>query len=85
METFRKKVFRESVSGSLITDFRRKNNLSIQELADRLGVTLYCLWSWEKEKHAPRKNNLKKLSEIGIFPEDKDNRKERSFFIGGRG
>ena len=36
-----------------LKEIREKKKLSIQEVADRVGVTLQCLYNWENGKREP--------------------------------
>ena len=50
--------------GEKIAFYRKKNNLSQEELADTLGVTRQSISLWETEQSMPSMDNLLKLSKI---------------------
>ena len=64
MEKFRRKPKRDkgSFSGEQLTEFRRKNNLSMQDVANKLGVSLTAVWGWEIKGRTPRNRNLAELA-----------------------
>lgn len=46
-----------------ILDYRKNNNLSQEQLANRIGVTRQAISKWEQEKGAPDIENLILLSD----------------------
>ena len=50
--------------GNKITELRKQNNLSQEELAERVGVTRQTISKWELEETTPDINQAKKLSNI---------------------
>lgn len=50
--------------GNKITDLRKQNNLSQEELAEKVGVTRQTISKWELEETTPDINQAKKLSNI---------------------
>ncbi len=50
--------------GNKITNLRKQNNLSQEELAEKVGVTRQTISKWELEETTPDINQAKKLSNI---------------------
>ena len=50
--------------GNKIVSLRKKNNLSQEELAEKVGVTRQTISKWELEETAPDINQAKTLSKI---------------------
>lgn len=50
--------------GEKIFSLRKKNNLSQEELAEKVGVTRQTISKWELEETTPDINQAKKLSEL---------------------
>lgn len=50
--------------GNGITNLRKKNNLSQEELAEKIGVTRQTISKWELEETAPDIKQAKELSKI---------------------
>lgn len=50
--------------GNKITELRKQNNLSQEELAEKVGVTRQTISKWELEETTPDINQAKKLSNI---------------------
>lgn len=50
--------------GKTIQDFRKKNHLSQEQLAERIGVARQTISKWELEETAPNLNQANKLSQI---------------------
>ena len=50
--------------GNKIVSLRKKNNLSQEELAEKVGVTRQTISKWELEETAPDINHAKTLSKI---------------------
>ena len=50
--------------GNKITNLRKQNNLSQEELAEKVGVTRQTISNWELEETTPDINQAKKLSNI---------------------
>ena len=50
--------------GKTIQDFRKKNHLSQEQLAERIGVARQTISKWELEETAPDLNQANKLSQI---------------------
>lgn len=50
--------------GKTIQDFRKKNHLSQEQLAERIGVARQTISKWELEETAPDLNQANKLSKI---------------------
>ena len=50
--------------GEKIVSLRKKNNLSQEELAEKVGVTRQTISKWELEETTPDINQAKKLSKI---------------------
>lgn len=50
--------------GEKIVSLRKKNNLSQEELAEKLGVTRQTISKWELEETTPDINQAKKLSKL---------------------
>ncbi len=50
--------------GNKIVDLRKKNSLSQEELAEKVGVTRQTISKWELEETTPDINQAKKLSQI---------------------
>jgi len=49
--------------GKSILDYRKKNNLSQEQLANKIGITRQAISKWEQEKGAPDIENLILLSD----------------------
>jgi ribosome-binding protein aMBF1 (putative translation factor) len=66
MEKFRRKPKRgsEKTFKSEITSFRREKDMSLRELADMMGVSVSCIWTWESGRVIPRKENAEKLEKL---------------------
>lgn len=47
---------------------RGKSGLSRKGLADRIGVSLVALWSWENGTRAPREDNVRALAQALSIP-----------------
>ena len=64
MEKFRRKPKRDkgNFSGEQLTEFRRNNDLSMQEVANFLGVSTSTVWGWEIKGRTPRNRNLAELA-----------------------
>ena len=56
--------------GNKIMILRKKNNLSQEVLAEKVGVTRQTISKWELEETAPDINQAKKLSMIFIISLD---------------
>lgn len=50
--------------GEKIVSLRKKNNLSQEELAEKVGVTRQTISKWELEETTPDINQAKKLSKL---------------------
>lgn len=50
--------------GEKIVSLRKKNNLSQEELAEKVGVTRQTISKWELEETKPDINQAKKLSKL---------------------
>lgn len=50
--------------GNKITELRKQNNLSQEELAEKVGVTRQTISKWELEETTPDINQAKKLTNI---------------------
>ena len=50
--------------GEKIRQERKRNGLTQEELADKIGVSIKTLQRWENEERSPRTKELKSLSEI---------------------
>lgn len=50
--------------GKKITELRKNNNLSQEELAEKIGVTRQTISKWELEETSPDINQAKKLSKV---------------------
>lgn len=50
--------------GNKIMTLRKKNNLSQEDLAEKVGVTRQTISKWELEETTPDINQAKKLSMI---------------------
>ncbi len=61
---FRKKGTKEPFRKFLISNYRRKHNLSMDEFAKLLGVSLSAVWCWETGKTQPRKEGLRLLNKL---------------------
>ncbi len=73
LANFRRKKQREKVisfQGKILEDYRREYDLSMEELANLLGVSLSCVWCWETGKTQPRKRGLDKLKELIGAPDE---------------
>ena len=51
------------IIGKSILDYRKKNNLSQEQLANKIGITRQAISKWEQEKGAPDIENLILLSD----------------------
>ncbi len=49
--------------GKSILDYRKKNDLSQEQLANKIGITRQAISKWEQEKGAPDIENLILLSD----------------------
>ncbi|WP_419958361.1 helix-turn-helix domain-containing protein [Psychrobacillus psychrotolerans] len=49
--------------GKSILDYRKRNNLSQEQLANKIGITRQAISKWEQEKGAPDIENLILLSD----------------------
>lgn len=52
--------------GKNIKEYRNKEFLSQQELAEILGVSIVTVSRWEQSKYSPTLKMKKKLKELGI-------------------
>ena len=50
--------------GKKIRSLRVLENLTQEELADKLNVSRVVVCNWEKDKSVPNKNNIVKLAEV---------------------
>jgi len=50
--------------GKKIRSLRVLDNITQQELADKLNVSRVVVCNWEKDKSVPNKENIKKLAEV---------------------
>lgn len=55
---------RKSINGDLLGQYRAERNMSMNELADILGVSLSAVWSWEVGGVFPRREGLLKLEKL---------------------
>ena len=53
---------RESL-GSRLGRLRRETELSLADVAERVGVSVPSVWAWEKGKSSPRKHRIPALAE----------------------
>lgn len=52
-----------------LTDWRKANEISRKELANKLGVTETTVWRWEMGERAPARRYLPRMSRLtGISP-----------------
>lgn len=56
--------------GSRLRAVRRGSSLTVDEIAERVGVSRPTVWAWENEKYLPRRIHLQSLSEVLQVPED---------------
>ena len=52
------------VTANRLLDYRKKNNLSQEELAEKIGVSRQAVSKWERAEASPDTDNLIKLAEI---------------------
>lgn len=62
---------RESMStprdvGERISVFREREGLSIEQLAEKLGVSRQAVWYWETGQRTPRRTTLTKFAALGF-------------------
>ena len=57
---------RDEEIGERIAEFRRKRRLSLEELAEKLGVSRQAVWYWESGRRLPRATTLAKLKKLGL-------------------
>lgn len=63
-EPFHKPIDRRK-TGRTITQIRRKNNMSRDDMALAIGVRHETIWNWEIGRSLPDKFNQEKLKAIG--------------------
>lgn len=44
--------------GKLLREQRMSKRISVEELADKVGVTMSCIYLWETGRSVPRRDNL---------------------------
>lgn len=47
-----------------LVQLRKKNNMSQEELAEKMNISKQAISKWEAQRKVPRTENLKRLSEI---------------------
>lgn len=50
--------------GDNIKRIRQLKNMSVKELADRIGANVQSIYDWEKNKYEPVKENLESISRV---------------------
>ena len=56
--------YNPSKSARLITELREKRNLSMQDVADRIGVSKTSVFKWENEQSKLTTENVLKISKF---------------------
>ncbi len=50
-----------------IKEYREKNNLTQEELADMIKVSVFSISRWERAKHYPPASTLKLMKMLGVL------------------
>lgn len=61
---------RKSRFSSFLRDARIKRRLTVAEVADRVGVSMACVYLWEEGRTRPRDRNLVALCKALKLPID---------------
>jgi transcriptional regulator with XRE-family HTH domain len=61
-------VAKKSSLGKYLRDARLRRNLTVAELAEKVGVTDPCIYFWESGKTRPRESNLTALCKALKLP-----------------